>query len=251
MITVMIHCGSRGLGHQTCQEQVKLMGPAMASYGMKVPDRQLACVPVRSPEGEVYLGAMAAAANFAWANRHVLAHETRQAFADVWGIKPAETGMDLVYDVAHNLAKLERHKVEGQDRLLCVHRKGATRALGPGHTDLPEDLQTVGQPVFLPGSMGTGSWVLRGVADNPAFDTAAHGAGRMMSRHAALEVRHGGEVKDELEARGISVRPRSIRLLAEEADYAYKDVNEVAKVCAAADLGALVARLRPIGVVKG
>jgi tRNA-splicing ligase RtcB (3'-phosphate/5'-hydroxy nucleic acid ligase) len=251
MITVMIHCGSRGLGHQTCQEQVKLMGPAMAGYGIEVPDRQLACVPVRSPEGEVYLGAMAAAANFAWSNRHVLAHETRRAFADALGISAEETGMDLVYDVAHNLAKLERHQVDGENRLLCVHRKGATRAFGPGHPDLPDDLKAVGQPVFLPGSMGTASWVLRGVPDNPAFDTAAHGAGRMMSRHAALKVRHGGEVKDELEARGISVRPGSIRLLAEEADYAYKDVSEVARVCEAAGLAGLVARLRPVGVVKG
>ena len=251
MITVMIHCGSRGLGYQTCQEQVKLMGPAMARHAIEVPDRQLACAPVRSPEGEVYLGAMAAAANFAWANRQVLAHETRRAFAAVFGLSPEATGMDLVYDVAHNLAKLERHQVDGRDTLLCVHRKGATRAFGPGHPGLPEDLQEVGQPVFLPGSMGTASWVLRGVPDNPAFDSAAHGAGRMMSRSAALKVRHGGEVKDELEARGISVRPRSIRLLAEEADYAYKDVSEVARVCDAAGLGGLVARLRPLGVVKG
>lgn len=251
MITVMIHCGSRGLGHQTCQEQVELMGPAMERHRIEMPDRQLACVPVRSPEGETYLEAMASAANFAWANRHVLAHETRHAFADAMGITPAETGMDLVYDVAHNLAKLERHPVDGQDRLLCVHRKGATRSFGPGHPDLPEDLQTVGQPVFLPGSMGTASWVLRGVSDNPAFDSAAHGAGRMMSRTAALKLRHGGEVKDELEARGISVRPGSVRLLAEEADYAYKDVSKVARVCETAGLGALVARLRPLGVVKG
>ncbi len=251
MITVMIHCGSRGLGHQTCQDQVRLMGPAMARYGIEVPDRQLACVPVRSPEGEAYLGAMAAAANFAWANRHVLAHETRLGFAAAFGISSEETGMDLVYDVAHNLAKLERHRIDDEDRLLCVHRKGATRAFAPGHPDLPDDLKKVGQPVFLPGSMGTASWVLRGVIDNPAFDSAAHGAGRMMSRHAALKVRHGGEVKDELEARGISVRPRSIRLLSEEADYAYKDVNEVARVCQAASLGGLVARLHPVGVVKG
>lgn len=251
MITVMIHCGSRGLGHQTCQEQVRLMGPAMARYGIEVPDRQLACVPVRSPDGEAYLGAMAAAANFAWANRHVLAHEARNALATAFGLSPDETGTDLVYDVAHNLAKLERHQIDGEDRLLCVHRKGATRAFGPGHPDLPKLLQKVGQPVFLPGSMGTASWVLRGVADNPAFDSSAHGAGRMMSRHAALKVRHGGEVKDELEARGISVRSGSIRLLAEEADYAYKDVGEVARVCQAAGLGGLVARLRPVGVVKG
>jgi tRNA-splicing ligase RtcB len=251
MLTVMIHCGSRGLGHQTCQEHVKLMGPAMARHGIEVPDRQLACVPVRSPEGEAYLGAMAAAANFAWANRHVLAHETRHAFAEAMGMSAEDTGMDLVYDVAHNLAKLEHHQVDGQDRLLCVHRKGATRAFGPGHLDLPADLQRVGQPIFLPGSMGTASWVLRGLPDNPAFDSAAHGAGRMMSRSAALKVRRGGEVKDELEARGISVRPGSIRLLAEEADYAYKDVSEVARVCHVAGLGGLVARLRPLGVVKG
>jgi tRNA-splicing ligase RtcB len=194
---------------------------------------------------------MAAAANFAWANRHVLAHETRHAFAEAMGMSAEDTGMDLVYDVAHNLAKLEHHQVDGQDRLLCVHRKGATRAFGPGHLDLPADLQRVGQPIFLPGSMGTASWVLRGLPDNPAFDSAAHGAGRMMSRSAALKVRRGGEVKDELEARGISVRPGSIRLLAEEADYAYKDVSEVARVCHVAGLGGLVARLRPLGVVKG
>ncbi|MEX1092094.1 MAG: RtcB family protein [Acidimicrobiia bacterium] len=144
---------------------------------------------------------MAAAANFAWANRHVLAHETRSAFAAAFGLSPEETGMDLVYDVAHNLAKLEEHTVDGEARLLCVHRKGATRAYCPGHLHLPEDLQAVGQPVFLPGSMGTNSWVLRGVPDNPAFSSAAHGAGRMMSRHAAKWIRHGGEVKDELEAR--------------------------------------------------
>ncbi|MFP3914169.1 MAG: RtcB family protein [Actinomycetota bacterium] len=251
MVTVMIHCGSRGLGHQTCQEQVRLMGPAMARYGIEVPDRQLACVPVRSPEGEEYLGAMAAAANFAWSNRHALAHEARHAFAVALGISAEGTGMELVFDVAHNLAKIERHRVDGTDRLLCVHRKGATRAFGPEHPDLPQDLQHVGQPVFLPGSMGTASWVLRGVAGNPAFDSAAHGAGRMMSRHAALKVRQGKEVGGELEARGISVRPGSIKLLAEEADYAYKDVTEVARVCEAAGLGGPVARLRPVGVVKG
>jgi tRNA-splicing ligase RtcB len=251
MITVMIHCGSRGLGHQTCQEHVKLMGPAMGRYGIEVPDRQLACVPVRSPEGEAYLGAMAAAANFAWANRHVLAHASRQAFAVAFGLSPDEAGMDLVYDVAHNLAKLEHHQVDGRSRLLCVHRKGATRAFGSGHPDLPSDLQTVGQPVFLPGSMGSFSWVLRGLSDNPAFDTAAHGAGRMMSRHAALKKRRGVEVRDELEGRGISVRPGSIRLLAEEADYAYKDVGEVARVCHDAGLAGRVARLRPLGVIKG
>jgi tRNA-splicing ligase RtcB len=251
MVAVMIHCGSRGLGHQTCTDELKVMGEAMQRYGLEVPDRQLACVPVRSQEGEDYLGRMAAAANFAWANRHVLAHEARQAFAVAFGTAPERTGMRLVYDVAHNLAKLEEHEVDGQKRLLCIHRKGATRAFGPGHPELPSDLQEVGQPVLIPGSMGTASWVLRGVDDNPAFATAAHGAGRMMSRKKAKKRETGEEVREKLEARGISVRPGSVRLLSEEAPYAYKDVDEVVEACHRAGLAHKVARLRPIGVVKG
>jgi tRNA-splicing ligase RtcB (3'-phosphate/5'-hydroxy nucleic acid ligase) len=251
MVCVMIHCGSRGLGHQTCTDELKPMGSAMARYGISVPDRQLACVPVRSAEGEAYLGAMAAAANFAWANRHVLGNEARRAFASAFGLPVEALGMDLVYDVAHNLAKLETHRVDGEERLLCVHRKGATRAFGPGHPDLPDDLRAVGQPVLVPGSMGTASWVMRGVAANPAFSSAAHGAGRLMSRHAALRLESGGQVRAELEAAGISVRPGRVRLLAEEAPYAYKDVDAVAEVCHRANLAAKVARLRPVGVVKG
>ncbi len=248
MVTVMIHCGSRGLGHQTCTDQLKTMGGAMARYGITVPDRQLACVPVRSPEGERYLGAMAAAANFGWANRHVLAHEARMAFAAA-GFPPG--GMDLVFDVAHNLAKLERHEVNGRERTVCVHRKGATRAFGPGHPALPPDLRPVGQPVLVPGSMGTASWVLAGTDDNPAWGSAAHGAGRMMSRKRAKQQEHGGDVKRRLEERGIAVRPGSVRLLSEEAPYAYKDVDEVADVCGRAGLATPVARLTPLGVVKG
>ncbi len=251
MVTVMIHCGSRGLGHQTCTDQLKLMGSAMSRHGIDVPDRQLACVPVRSPEGEQYLAAMTAASNFAWANRHVLAHEARRAFAAAFGVSVERTGMALIYDVAHNLAKLERHDVEGRERLLCVHRKGATRAFGPGHPDLPDDLREVGQPVLVPGSMGTASWVLRGVDGNPAFASAAHGAGRMMSRKKAKQRETGREVMQGLEAGGIAVRPGSVKLLSEEAPYAYKDVDEVARVCEAAGLAGRVARLRPIGVVKG
>ena len=251
MLVVMLHCGSRGLGHQTCTDQLKLMGPAMARHGITVPDRQLACVPVRSPEGEEYLGAMAASANFAWANRHVLAHAVREAFAGAFAVTVQDTGMDLVYDVAHNLAKIETHQVGGSPIELCVHRKGATRAFGPGHPDLPEDLRPVGQPVLLPGTMGTASWVLRGVAHNPAFDSAAHGAGRVMSRKRAKSQEQGSQVRDRLEARGISVRPGSVGLLSEEAPYAYKDVDEVAEVCSRAGLAAKVARLRPVGVVKG
>ncbi len=250
-LTVMIHCGSRGLGHQTCQDQLKLMGPAMARHNITVPDRQLACVPVRSAEGRAYLGAMAAAANFAWANRHVLAHEARHAFAGALSVPPERLNMDLVFDVAHNLAKLETHPVDGAPRTLCVHRKGATRAFGPGHPDLPEDLRDVGQPVLVPGSMGTASWVLRGVSDNPAFDSAAHGAGRLMSRTSAKRRSTGADVRRGLETMGIAIRPGSVKLLAEEAPYAYKDVDEVARVCEAAGLASRVARLRPIGVVKG
>jgi tRNA-splicing ligase RtcB len=251
MLVVMLHCGSRGLGHQTCTDQLAIMGPAMDRYGITLPDRQLACVPVSSPEGREYLGAMAASANFAWANRHILAHAAREAFADAFGVSRKETGMRLVFDVAHNLAKIETHQVAGQPRELCVHRKGATRAFGPGHPDLPEDLRPVGQPVLVPGSMGTASWVLRGVDDNVAFASAAHGAGRVMSRKKAKQQESGGQVLDRLEARGISVRPGSVRLLSEEAPYAYKDVDEVADVCARAGLAAKVARLRPVGVVKG
>jgi tRNA-splicing ligase RtcB len=250
-LTVMIHCGSRGLGHQTCQDQLKTMGPAMSEHGIHVPDRQLACVPAASGAGERYLGAMAAAANFAWANRHVLGDTARAAFGAALGVPSGETGLELVYDVAHNLAKLEDHVVAGSRRRLCVHRKGATRAFGPEHPDLPPDLRDIGQPVLVPGSMGTASWVLRGVADNPAFASAAHGAGRLMSRKAAKRRETGSAVRRELEAVGIAIRPGSVKLLAEEAPYAYKDVDEIARVCDVAHLAARVARLRPIGVVKG
>jgi len=251
MVCVMIHCGSRGLGHQTCTDELKVMGSAMQKFNIEVPDRQLAAVPADSAEGDHYLGAMAAAANFAWANRHVLAHEARRAFAAAFGTSPEQTGMQLVYDVAHNLAKIETQVVDGHTRRLCVHRKGATRAFGPGHPELPEDLRPVGQPVLIPGSMGTASWVLVGVAGNPAFATAAHGAGRLMSRKKAKQRETGYEVRRGLEADGISIRPGSVKLLAEEAPYAYKDVDEVVDACARAGLAGRVARLRPLGVVKG
>ena len=251
MVVVMIHCGSRGLGHQTCTDQLRLMGTAMQRYGIDVPDRQLASVPIDSPEGEHYLGAMAASANFAWANRHILAHAAREAFATAMGMTIESTGMDLVFDVAHNLAKIETHVVGGRPTDVCVHRKGATRAFGPGHPELPGDLRDVGQPVLVPGSMGTASWVLRGTDDNPAFASAAHGAGRVMSRKKAKKQASGHEVRLELEHEGIAVRPGSVKLLSEEAPYAYKDVDAVADVCHRAGLARKVARLRPIGVVKG
>lgn len=251
MMCVMIHCGSRGLGHQTCTDHLRVLGGAMARYGIEVPDRQLACVPVRSPEGERYLTAMNTAANFAWANRHILAHAAREAVAGALGVDVEDTGMNLVYDVAHNLAKLELHQVGGVERMLCVHRKGATRALPPGHPDLPPDLRPVGQPVLIPGSMGTASWVLAGEPRNPAFCSAAHGAGRVMSRKKALKVSPGREVRRSLEDQGISVRPGSTKLLSEEAPYAYKDVDAVVETCRLTNLARPVARLRPVGVVKG
>ena len=245
-VCVMIHSGSRGLGHQICTDHVRVMQTAMTRYQIQVPDRQLACVPVLSPEGQAYLGAMSAAANYGRANRQMLAESARDAFAKVGGGR-----LDLLYDVSHNLAKLERHPVEGQTRLLCVHRKGATRALPPGHPDLPEDLRPIGQPVLIPGSMGTASHVLVGVEGGEAFASTAHGAGRTMSRHAAVRQVGGRDLRQQLEASGISVRPRSRRGLAEEAPFAYKDVDEVVATCEKARLGRRVARLRPIGVVKG
>jgi tRNA-splicing ligase RtcB len=246
-VCVMIHCGSRGLGHQICSDHVAAMLDAMPRYGITVPDPQLACAPVESPEGRAYVGAMAAAANYGRANRQLLTEATRRAFDRSTG-----TGdLDLLYDVSHNLAKLERHRVDGVDRLLCVHRKGATRALPPRHPDLPADLAAHGQPVLVPGSMGTASYVLAGIAPGAAFASACHGAGRVMSRHAALRTTSGTQVQQGLERAGIAVRGASGRGLAEEAPFAYKDVTEVVDTCAHAGLARTVARLRPLGVVKG
>jgi tRNA-splicing ligase RtcB len=245
-VCVMIHCGSRGLGHQICTDHVQRMLTAMPGYGIHVPDDQLACAPVDSPEGQRYLGAMAAAANFGRANRQLLTESARRAFRDVVGCS-----LDLLYDVSHNLAKLETHPVGGAERVLCVHRKGATRALPPGHAELPEDLAAHGQPVLVPGSMGTASYVLAGTAGNTAFASTCHGAGRVLSRHAATRQVRGGALRAELEAAGIAVRASSLRGLAEEAPLAYKDVDEVVATCEHAGLAKRVARLRPIGVVKG
>jgi tRNA-splicing ligase RtcB len=246
LVCVMIHSGSRGLGHQICSDQVRAMLPRMREYGIEVPDRQLACAPVRSPDGQAYLGAMAAAANYGRANRQLLTDATRHAF----GRAMPGAELDLLYDVSHNLAKLEWHDVAGRRRLVCVHRKGATRALPPGHEDLPPDLQATGQPVLIPGSMGTASYVLAGVAGGGAFHSTCHGAGRTMSRTAARKRVRGGVLAAELEAAGIAVRSRSQRALAEEAPFSYKDVDEVVLTCERAGLARRVARLRPMGVVK-
>jgi tRNA-splicing ligase RtcB len=245
-VCVMIHSGSRGLGHQICTDHVRTMLPRMADYGIHVPDKQLACAPVRSPDGAAYLGAMSAAANFGRANRQLLTTATRQAFADALGT----TTLDVLYDVSHNLARLERHHVGSEDRLLCVHRKGATRALPPGHPELAPELRPTGQPVLVPGSMGTASWLLAGIKSGAAFHSACHGAGRAMSRHEARHRITGAALRAELEAEGIGVRSRSLRALAEEAPASYKDVDEVVATCTRAGLARRVAKLRPLGVIK-
>jgi tRNA-splicing ligase RtcB len=247
-VTVLIHSGSRGLGHQVCTDYVKRMDATLAGHGIELPDRQLACAPLSAREAQDYLGAMAAAANFAWANRAAIAHAVREAIRTVLGDEVAG-GTRQVYDVAHNVAKLESHG----GRELCVHRKGATRAFPPGHPEIPRDYQEAGQPVFIPGSMGTCSYVLAGRDGSMerSFGTTCHGAGRSMSRTGARKRIQGAELRRQLEAEGITVRCPSNRGLAEEAPFAYKDVEAVVDVVERAGLAARVARLRPIGVVKG
>jgi tRNA-splicing ligase RtcB len=245
-ICVMIHCGSRGLGHQICSDHVRAMERTMPGHGIRVPDRQLACAPVNSPEAQSYRGAMAAAANYAHANRQVLGDAARRVFAEVTGC-----GLDVVYDVSHNLASIEEHDVDGRRRELCVHRKGATRALPPGDPALPPDLREVGQPVFIPGSMGTASYVLAGVAGGDAFFSTCHGAGRLRGRHQAARSVNGKALRHDLERQGIAVRGASAQGLAEETPTAYKDVSEVVAAAEGAGLCRTVARLVPMGVVKG
>ncbi|MGH2723598.1 MAG: RtcB family protein [Actinomycetota bacterium] len=252
-VCVMLHSGSRGLGHQVCTDFLREVDRLMGPLGITVPDRQLACVPVRHEAAQRYLGAMYAAANFARANRHVLTDAVRESFEAVFGRAAREMGLHLVYDVAHNLAKLEEHEVDGRARELCVHRKGATRAFGPGHAELPERYRAVGQPVIIPGSMGSASYVLVGTAEAAArsFSSTCHGAGRAMSRTKAKKVMSGPELKKKLEDEGILVAASQWKLLAEEAPYAYKDVSDVVDACEGAGLSRKVARLRPVGVVKG
>jgi tRNA-splicing ligase RtcB len=256
-VTILIHSGSRGLGHQVCTDFVKRMDAQLGHYRIELPDRQLSCAPLSSPEGQSYLAAMAAAANFAWANRAAIAHRAREAVEAVLGARVA-CGTRQVYDVAHNVAKLERHRaprgVNGsEERLLCVHRKGATRAFPAGHPDLPDAYRSVGQPVFIPGSMGTSSFVLAGRERSLelSFGTTCHGAGRRMSRTAVRKLVEGGALRQRLEQQGIAVRALSSRGLAEEAPEAYKDVERVVNVVQAAGLAAKVVRLRPLGVLKG
>ena len=252
-ITVMIHSGSRGFGYQVCSDFLALMGTAMAEYGIQVPDRQLACVPVDSPDGEKYLGAMASAANYAWANRQVMTHLTRQAFEEVFARDADELGMSLVYDVSHNIAKFEKYEVDGQERQLCIHRKGATRAFPPLRSEIPVDYQKVGQPVLIPGDMGRSSYVLVGtqLAIDETFGTSCHGAGRLLGRRQAKKVAKGRSISRELEDMGVIVKARSPKTLAEEMPEAYKNVSEVVNVVHNAGIAKRVARLKPVGVIKG
>jgi len=253
-VTVLIHSGSRGLGYQVCDDYLGVFKGAPQRYGFTLPDPQLACAPVRSPEGEAYLGAMRAAANYAWCNRQLLAHQAREVFARVFETPWESLGMDLVYDVAHNIAKFETHDVGGGLlKPVCVHRKGATRAFPPGHPEVPDAYQTTGQPVIIPGSMGTASWVLAGQPGSmeQSFGTTCHGAGRAMSRTAAVRLAAGRRIDQELDALGVIARARGHKGLAEEQPAAYKDVDQVVEVVDRAGISKKVARLRPVGVIKG
>ena len=252
-VVVMMHSGSRGLGYQVCDDSIKTMLKCLTKYNINVDDRQLASAPVNSPEGKEYLGGMRAAANYAWNNRQCLMHLTRLAFEKVFGSSWEKLGMFLIYDVAHNIAKIEKHIVNGKERLLCVHRKGATRAFGPGHAALPDKYKKTGQPVIIPGDMGRNSYLLVGTqkAMEETFGTTCHGAGRLKSRHEAKRSVEYHQLLKELEAKGIVVMASGHGTIVEEAPSAYKDVNEVVDVVHNAGLAKRVARMRPIGVIKG
>ena len=249
-VVVLIHSGSRGLGHQVCTDYLAEMGAAMKKYNITLPDRQLACVPIQSPEGRSYLAAMRAAANFAWANRQGITHFLREAFKRIFG---DGVRLDLVYDVCHNIAKHERYEVNGKKRDVLVHRKGATRAFPPGHSEIPEAYRSIGQPVLIPGSMGTASWILVGAEGSmkETFGSVCHGAGRLLSSTAARKGRDARQVQKKLEEEGILVKSETRDGILEEIPEAYKDVDQVIEVVHQAGLARKVARLRPMGVIKG
>ena len=252
-VMLYVHCGSRGLGHQVADDYIKEMVRAMTKYGISLPDRQLACSPVKSPEGQAYLSAMRCAANYAWANRQCITHWVRQSFCQIIGKSEKEAGLELIYDVTHNIAKIEEHLVNGQKQKLCVHRKGATRAFPAGHPDIPPKYSSIGQPVLIPGDMGRVSYVLVGTeqAMKETFGSTCHGAGRIQSRTAAKKHLNGRAVFESLQSRGITVRAGSLSGLAEEASEAYKDVTSVVEVAHRAGISKIIARTRPIGVIKG
>ena len=252
-VTVIVHTGSRGLGHQVCDDFIRVMLHAAQKYGIELPDKQLCCAPLASKEGKEYLAAMACAANFAFANRQIITHWVRETFEQVLRMGPSTLRLDLIYDVCHNIAKLEAHTVDGAKRRLCVHRKGATRAFPPHHPDVPADYQETGQPVLIPGDMGRCSYVLVGTqqAYEETFGSTCHGAGRLMSRHQAKKRAMGRSITKELEAKGIYVRAASYATIAEELPEAYKDVSDVVDVVNGAGIGKKVAKLKPLGVIKG
>jgi len=252
-LALQIHCGSRGFGHQVCSDFVAELQPATRRYGIQLPDRELVCAPIESPEGRRYLAAMACAANYAFANRQILAHHAREAFEEVLRGHVRRWELHQVYDIAHNMGKIEEHTLAGRRERVCVHRKGATRAFGPGFAGLPPHYRPLGQPVLVPGSMGTASWVLLGTATSMevSFGSCCHGAGRVMSRHQAKRTLHGERLRQDLEQAGVHVRAGSLSGLAEEAPQAYKDVDAVVEVVTQVGIATKVARLRPVAVVKG
>jgi len=252
-LVVQIHCGSRGFGHQVCSDYVREFQQAVQRYGIKLADRELVCAPLDSPEGKNYLAAMRCAANYAFANRQILAHHARTAFEQVLAGKVADWHLYQVYDIAHNMGKIETHQIEGQKMKVCVHRKGATRAFGPGSQGIPEEYQKIGQPVLVPGSMGTASWVLVGTEESMqrTFGSCCHGAGRLMSRSQAKKSVRGDKLRVDLEKEGIIIRAGSMPGLAEEAPQAYKDVDSVVETVSGAQIARKAARLRPIAVIKG
>lgn len=252
-VVVFVHVGSRGLGHQVCTDYLRTAERSAQEHGIHLVDRQLACMPFQSPEGQRYVGAMSAAANFAWANRQMITHWVREVFSRVFDKSPEALEMELVYDVSHNIAKIEEYDVAGQAQRLVVHRKGATRAFPPGHPDLPERYRGIGQPVLIPGDMGRYSFVAVGTEDamRLSFGSTCHGAGRVMGRKQAVRALAGVDVAEDLRSRGILVRAQDRGLLAEEASAAYKDVANVVDICDAVGISRRVARTRPIGVVKG
>ncbi len=252
-IMVMIHTGSRGLGYQVCDDNVKVLGRTTHKYGIQIPDRQLACAPIKSPEGRSYYAQMACAANYAWANRQCIMHWIRESFETVLGTPAEKLGMHLVYDVAHNVAKFEKHRVGDEIKELCIHRKGATRAFAAGHEEVPEKYRSIGQPVLIPGDMGTNSYLLVGteLAMKETFGSTCHGAGRVMSRTKALDKTRGRNISKELAEKGIYVMSASSEVLREEVPEAYKDIGMVVDAVHKAGISRKVARMKPLGVVKG
>jgi len=250
---VLIHTGSRGFGHEVCGDYIRLMGKAVKRYGINLPDRQLACAPVKSPEGQDYLATMACAANYAWANRQCITHWVRECFVNVFGKSQRELGLEQVYDVTHNIAKIEEHTIDGKKQTLCIHRKGATRAFPAGHPDIPDIYKNIGQPVLIPGDMGRYSYIAVGTetAMQESFGSTCHGAGRIQSRSAAKRSLRGVDVAQALAAKGIAVKAGSMGSLAEEASEAYKDVSEVVEVTHKAGISLKIAKAIPLGVIKG